>query len=128
MGREASRALGIGRSDRRALNTLEHGPLSHGELADAFGLTSGSVTTLVDRLVAANYVERHTDTADRRRAEVTLTTATYQAFATVYRRCRQAVAEALVDLDDRERHAAIMTLERSVSVTLSTASELRHAS
>jgi predicted ArsR family transcriptional regulator len=35
----AAHALGIGRSDLRALNLLEHGPLSAAALADRLGLT-----------------------------------------------------------------------------------------
>src|ERR1700704_323299 len=38
-----------------------------GELAKATGLTSGSVTALVDRLARAGYVERHDDATDRRK-------------------------------------------------------------
>ncbi|MEM9040777.1 MAG: MarR family transcriptional regulator [Actinomycetota bacterium] len=104
--RAASRALGINRSDLHALNALEHGPLSHGDLAERLGLTSGTVTTLVDRLAAAGYVERRPDPNDRRRSEVALTPATYQAFARVYRPCGQAVEEALDALDRRAQRAA----------------------
>ena len=101
--RAASRALDINRSDLHALNALEHGPLSHGDLADCLGLTSGTVTTLVDRLETAGYVERQPDPNDRRRSEVTLTPTTYPAFAHVYRPCghaldgpaQRAAAEAL---------------------------------
>lgn len=41
--------------------------VSAGELADATGLTSGSVTALIDRLAKAGYVERYDDPTDRRR-------------------------------------------------------------
>ncbi len=43
---------------------------SAGELATATGLTSGSVTALVDRLEKAGYVQRHHDTTDRRKVWV----------------------------------------------------------
>jgi DNA-binding MarR family transcriptional regulator len=43
---------------------------SAGELASATGLTSGSVTALIDRLVKAGYVDRHADPGDRRRVIV----------------------------------------------------------
>ena len=43
---------------------------SAGELANATGLTSGSVTALIDRLVKAGYVDRHPDPGDRRRVIV----------------------------------------------------------
>ncbi|MFK2891610.1 MarR family winged helix-turn-helix transcriptional regulator [Dyella flagellata] len=41
-----------------------------GELVKATGLTSGSVTALVDRLVKAGYVERRDDATDRRKVWV----------------------------------------------------------
>jgi DNA-binding MarR family transcriptional regulator len=43
---------------------------SAGELADVTGLTSGSVTALIDRLVDAGYVERTDDPTDRRKVLV----------------------------------------------------------
>ncbi len=45
---------------------------SAGELANATGLTSGSVTALIDRLVKAGYADRHADPGDRRRVIVRL--------------------------------------------------------
>lgn len=118
--RAASRALDINRSDLHALNALEHGPLSHGDLAEHLGLTSGTVTTLVDRLETAGYVERQPDPNDRRRSEVALTPATYQAFARVYRPCGQAVEHALHDLDEQAQRAAAKALQlatRAIHVT-----------
>jgi DNA-binding MarR family transcriptional regulator len=44
--------------------------VSAGELADATGLTSGSVTALIDRLAKAGYVERCDDPTDRRKVLV----------------------------------------------------------
>ena len=46
------------------------GAVSAGELADATGLTTGSVTALIDRLVKAGYVERCEDASDRRKVLV----------------------------------------------------------
>jgi DNA-binding MarR family transcriptional regulator len=42
-------------------------PLTAGALGEALALTSGSVTGVVDRLVAAGHVERRRDETDRRR-------------------------------------------------------------
>jgi len=122
--RAASHVLGINRSDLHALNALEHGPLSHGHLADRLGLTSGTVTTLVDRLVDAGYVERRPDPTDRRRSEVALTPTTFQAFARVYRPCGEAVADALQPLDDVDRRAAINALQLAAHAINQTAAHL----
>lgn len=64
---EAAGRLGVGRNDWRALRILvENGPQAPRALGAALGLTSGSVTTLIDRLEARGLVRRDRDPADRR--------------------------------------------------------------
>jgi DNA-binding MarR family transcriptional regulator len=66
-----ARYLGVNRTDLRGIDVLlEQGQATPGFLADALGLTSGSVTAMVDRLEKLGYVERHPDPGDRRRVEV----------------------------------------------------------
>ncbi|WP_327132200.1 MarR family transcriptional regulator [Streptomyces sp. NBC_01343] len=55
-----------------ALLDMEPGPVSTGDVARLTGLTSGSATRLVDRLVKAGIVERLADPRDRRRSLVAL--------------------------------------------------------
>jgi DNA-binding MarR family transcriptional regulator len=63
--------LGINRTDLRALDILDQrGPTSAGELAEAMHLSSGAITTLVDRLERAGFAERRRDDTDRRRVLV----------------------------------------------------------
>jgi DNA-binding MarR family transcriptional regulator len=67
-------ALGVNRTDMRCLDTLDReGPVSAGRLAEATGLTSGAITTALDRLERAGYARRVGDPADRRRVLVELT-------------------------------------------------------
>ena len=69
-----SRALGVNRTDGRCLDVIQQtGRISAGELADRAGLTSGSVTAVIDRLEAKGYVRRAADPEDRRRVLVELT-------------------------------------------------------
>ncbi|KAB7645521.1 MarR family winged helix-turn-helix transcriptional regulator [Polymorphobacter fuscus] len=65
-----SARLGVHRNDLRSLKFLELGPTTPGELAAHTGLTSGSVTALIDRLEAAGFVKRHRGCADRRSVEL----------------------------------------------------------
>src|SRR5438067_5004841 len=70
----AAAALGINRTDSRCLDIVDYaGPLTAGHLAEQAGLTTGAVTTVLDRLEAAGYVVRRRDTADRRRVLVEIT-------------------------------------------------------
>jgi DNA-binding MarR family transcriptional regulator len=67
----AAAYLGINRTDARALDVIERqGRVSAGELAREMHLTTGAVTTVVDRLERAGYARRVPDPADRRRVLV----------------------------------------------------------
>lgn len=108
----AARALGVGRSDLRALNLLEHGPLAAGELGDRLGLTSGSVTVLVDRLAKAGFVTRQPGQTDRRTVHIHLEPATYAAFARVYAPCGHAVADLQASMSAQQLQAARLALRK----------------
>lgn len=124
----ASRAMGLGRSDLRALNVLEHGPLPSGEIAARLGLTTGSVTALVDRLIQGGYVSRHPSLEDRRKVLIQLEPATYAAFARVYAPCGQAVAAVGAQLPARQVRAARETLEAVVAAIHVEEAKLRQSS
>lgn len=67
-------ALGLNRTDMRCLDIIEReGPIAAGELAHATGLTSGAITTVIDRLERAGFARRTRDPEDRRRVLVELT-------------------------------------------------------
>lgn len=67
-------ALGLNRTDFRCLDVVEReGPVTAGRLADATGLTTGAMTTALDRLERAGYARRVRDSTDRRRILVELT-------------------------------------------------------
>ena len=69
---EIADALGLGPSDAQFLHLLElHGSLTAGRLADLSGLTTGTVTGVIDRLETRGFVRRESDPADRRRVLVT---------------------------------------------------------
>src|SRR5580704_17201217 len=66
-------ALGLNRTDMRCLDLIHReGSVSAGALAEATGLTTGAITTVLDRLERAGYARRVRDTSDRRRVLVEL--------------------------------------------------------
>jgi DNA-binding MarR family transcriptional regulator len=70
----AARGLGVNRTDARCLDIVEQfGPITAGRLAESAGLTTGSVTAVIDRLVAKGYLRRVADPGDRRRVMVEMT-------------------------------------------------------
>ena len=107
----ACAALGVGRSDLRALNLLEHGPLGPSALADALGLSRAAVTALLDRLEAAGYVVRTPAPGSRRAVQVHLQPATWAAFARVYRPIGERVRSVGDGLGEDERRVAAAVLD-----------------
>src|SRR5712692_7396157 len=73
MGQAAADRIGINATDLNCLNILSFsGHMTAGELARATGLTTASITGVIDRLEEAGYVSRERDPSDRRRVVVTL--------------------------------------------------------
>jgi DNA-binding MarR family transcriptional regulator len=73
MGQAAADRIGINATDLNCLNILSFsGAMTAGELARATGLTTASITGVVDRLEAAGFVRRERDAVDRRRVVVTI--------------------------------------------------------
>ncbi|MDH6245548.1 MarR family transcriptional regulator [Mycobacterium sp. OTB74] len=64
--------VGLPTTDLRCLNILrQDGPTTPGKLAAATGLTTGAITRMIDRLLAAGFVQRAHDEQDRRRVLIT---------------------------------------------------------
>jgi DNA-binding MarR family transcriptional regulator len=69
-------AMGLNRTDMRCLDVIDReGPVPAGRLAEETGLTTGAITTVLDRLERAGYARRRADPSDRRRVLVELTPA-----------------------------------------------------
>src|SRR6516165_10892406 len=73
MGTAAADRIGINATDLNCLNILSFsGRMTAGELARATGLTTASITGVIDRLEEAGFVSRERDPHDRRRVVVTI--------------------------------------------------------
>jgi DNA-binding MarR family transcriptional regulator len=78
-------AAGMNLTDMRCLDFIEReGPVSAGRLAEATGLTSGAMTTALDRLERAGFARRVRDTEDRRRVLVEIDPAALAGAARYY--------------------------------------------
>lgn len=67
-----ARRMGVSASDLQCLFVLSrHGPSTPGRIAGEIGLTTGSASRMVERLLVAGLVERTPDPHDRRRVVVT---------------------------------------------------------
>lgn len=68
--------FGVNKTDGRCLDVIEReGSVTAGRLAEVAGLSSGAVTTAIDRLERAGLARRSADPGDRRKVLVELTEA-----------------------------------------------------
>jgi DNA-binding MarR family transcriptional regulator len=80
-----SDAVGLYVTDAECIDyLLEAGSATAGELASTTGLTTGSVTTMIDRLEKAGYVKRETDKTDKRKVIVKPVLKKIEQFAPFY--------------------------------------------
>ncbi|WP_433522815.1 MarR family winged helix-turn-helix transcriptional regulator [Nocardia pseudovaccinii] len=80
----AATNLGVNRTDLRCLEILWHGESTPGALAAELGLTSGSVTTMLDRLAKLGYVVRQPEPGDRRKVVIRITDAAMAKVMRIY--------------------------------------------
>jgi DNA-binding transcriptional ArsR family regulator len=71
LGAAAAERVGLNTTDLMCLNILNlSGSLTAGELARATGLTTASITGVIDRLESSGFVRRERDPGDRRRVVI----------------------------------------------------------
>lgn len=90
----AAAALGVNLTDLRGVNILGDGPLTPKEIGQRLGLTSGSVTTLIDRLERVDAVDRQR-ADDRRSIHVVLKPAFYDRARDVYRHLDESLTKEM---------------------------------
>ena len=80
-----ARRMGINNTDLRCVELLiQEDAATPGRLAVALGLTTGSVTAMLDRLARLGYLTRSPDPQDRRKILVRATDKTRQITAEMY--------------------------------------------
>jgi DNA-binding MarR family transcriptional regulator len=73
LSQAAAERIGINVTDLNCLNVVAlTGSMTAGELARATGLTTASITGVLDRLEESGFVRRERDAADRRRVNIVL--------------------------------------------------------
>ena len=95
--------VGLGASDSQLISLLNvHGPLTPGRLAELTGLTTGTVTGVIDRLERGGYVRRERDTADRRKVLVTPVPESMAALGEHYRHHGEQLDTVLSTRDEAQ--------------------------
>ena len=98
----AADRFGLNRTDMRALDILGNGPLAPSALAQRLGITTGGLTSVLDRLERAGYVRRRNDPHDRRRQVVEPTDATVARGREVFQGLIDATTRFLSSYTDEQ--------------------------
>jgi DNA-binding MarR family transcriptional regulator len=77
--------------------------MSMSDLAAALGVQPPTVTKMISRLAAQDYVERRVSTGDGRQAEVFLTERGRRAIATIDKVWKRIEKTALADIEEKDR-------------------------
>lgn len=115
-------------SDLEVLDLIYlRGQASAGELAQATGLTSGSITALIDRLADAGYVARYPDPDDRRRVLVRIRHEAIAPIEAVYRPMQARMFELWSTYGVRELELISEFLARSTDVAVACVDTIRRS-
>jgi DNA-binding MarR family transcriptional regulator len=99
----ATGSMGLNRTDGRCLDILERkGRMSAGELAAESGLTSGAITSVLDRLETKGYVRRVRSESDRRKVYVELEDKAHRCIQEIYGPVAAQGSSILGALSDEE--------------------------
>lgn len=100
--------LEVGTTEVVALGYLYHeGPLTPRDIGQRLGLTSGSVTALLDRLESSGFVSRSQNPEDRRSLLAAVTPAGRHAMQWFYEQVDAIVGEALESTPEVARETVI---------------------
>ncbi|GHO70962.1 putative HTH-type transcriptional regulator YcgE [Ktedonobacter sp. SOSP1-52] len=118
---------GLGATEEKTLSLLERlGPLTAGEIAHHTGLTTPSVTSLVDRLESKGFVSRIRDTQDRRRVIVELNKTQLAEMNNVFNTLRENFHDFLDVYSDEQLATIADFLTRSVQRSHAFMANLAH--
>jgi DNA-binding MarR family transcriptional regulator len=101
------------------------GAVSAGELVDATGLTSGSVTALIDRLAGAGYVARCDDPSDRRKVLVRIRHDAIEPIKATYASMQKRMFSLWSTFEPRDLEVIIDFITRSTALHVDCCKEIQ---
>lgn len=111
------RQTGLSTPQALVLQQLErHGALSVGELAEAVSVSQATLTDILDRLESRKLVTRRRHARDKRRVEVTLTSAGRDLAINASPLLPETFQAAFATLPDWEQTQMIATLQRTAAM------------
>lgn len=110
--------LGLNVTDHKCLGLLANtGPITAGRLSELTGLSTGAVTTVIDRLEKAGFVRRERDPKDRRRVIVRpLVEKGKREIGPIFESLQQSMNELCSRYQDKELELLIDFLQQSMRI------------
>jgi DNA-binding MarR family transcriptional regulator len=106
--------VGLSSTEDKAVELLDRlGPLTAGELAQHSGLTSASVTALIDRLERKGFAKRTPHPRDRRRVLVKVVPERVSSVYTLFTTWVVALEEVLDRFDDEQLETILQFLHQA---------------
>ncbi|MET7769641.1 MarR family transcriptional regulator [Nocardia sp. NPDC005366] len=103
MNHTAAASLGVNATDMGAIQALQDGPMTAGELARHLGVTTAATTAMIDRLERAGFLARTRDPNERRRVVVQLDGARARAdIAPLFAPLIHSWLDRLADYDEHD--------------------------
>jgi DNA-binding MarR family transcriptional regulator len=107
--------IGLGATEEKTLLILSGGPLTAGEIAQKTGLTTPSVTSLIDRLERKGFVRRVRDLHDRRRVFVEVNQARLAELMQVFASLQGTFEDLIDGYSDEQVETILSFLNRSIA-------------
>jgi len=118
--------LGVNDTDLRCLDLLNlRGAVTAGVLAEELGLTTGAVTTVIDRLEKSGYAVRARSEQDRRTVLIELAQEAAPRISAFFSALQKEQDKALSDYSDAELHFLIAFFNRMQEAALRSAARLK---
>ncbi len=107
-------SLGLNPTDHKCGDIIaQQGPMSAGELAEITGLTTGTITAVLDRLEKARFIQRIPDPNDRRRVLVESIPDRHQELHDIFGLIMEAHLEMLERYTDDELRVILRYLKET---------------
>lgn len=116
---------GLTITDSKTISALmQEGPMTAGQLATRLNLTTGAVTSVIDRLEKAGLAERATDPSDRRKVMVRVIATNLGKIGSVYQSMGKAFQELLKTYSLEQLQFLVEFYQASVDLTRSEIAKL----
>ncbi|WP_285769415.1 MarR family transcriptional regulator [Peribacillus sp. SI8-4] len=109
--------IGVSHTDLKTAEILkETGPITAGELAKITGLSTGSVTALINRLEKSGYVRRERDQLDGRRVMIEPIPERQEQIKSHYQSLSTATKDLCSSYNEQELNFAIQFIEDIITI------------